>query len=167
MSEYLSFQFDWQQRRHNPSELSSGVDLNESRAQAHLRALIRGCGSSTESIVNDFVTNDVGSISKYESVQKAWQRLDGEQQHFVIAFRDLMEKPVLGDFSNFPHLFYIQTIQRKYLDILQAYERDHGEQSSTIEQQILFAEKAKKIVTDKITTESTGAVYVVEQDSDD
>ena len=158
---YLDWEFDWQIKRHEVL-----VDFNDSRAQRHLAALVRRAGSTTEGIVNDFVLGTTDSLNAYPSVQDAWEKLDSEQRDYVLAFRNLMSKPVLGHPENFPHLVYVEVIHSKYLDLLTEHEDEHGEGSLSVEGKEQLAVQAKRIIDSSIRSENKASPWVIRSEEE-
>ena len=109
MQGYIKFNYDRGITR--PDEK---VDLNGYRVRDYLRALVYGGGTVNQCVIIDFVMESTKQLCEFRSVQHAWESLDEEEQHFVLAFRYMMLKLNLGDLSNFPHRFYTRLVDERY-----------------------------------------------------
>ena len=167
--EFINFGYNWQ-------NADVFIDLNSYRVRSHLAALIRGGGSSTESLVVDFVNDTYDSVSKYDSVQDAWGRLDVEQQILVAGFRSLMSRPVLGVPSptfpasspDFPNLWFKNVVAGEFQRLRDEYDASHNHFEETpISILIEFARVAEATIKQDITTTDPGAVWFVDQYGDE
>ena len=159
--EFINFGYDWQQK-------NIEIDLNDHRTQAHLKALIRGSGSTTESIVVDFVMERTDHISSYESIQEAWSRLDAGQQHIVAGLRSLMSRPCLCDVSSphFPQLWFRRLVANEFLQLRDQYEADRDVERVPIEHQAELAQTAEQTVRGQVTSTDLSATWVIDTDDD-
>lgn len=153
---YLDWKYDWQIKKHEVN-----VDFNDERLKKHLSALVCRSGSSTEEVVNDFALGQTNAIYRFQSVQEAWDRLDDEQQDYVLAFRNLLGQPILGSKQEFPNLFYVQKVRDQYLNLKSEYEEQLDCQTSSVHKMEELAWQAKKFVDSTIRTESTAPLWVV------
>ncbi|MGR5253621.1 hypothetical protein ACPV5S_15595 [Vibrio astriarenae] len=71
----------------NPEIHTATEDFNDYWTRAHLKAFIRGGGSTSENIVMAFVKNDPNMIPPNYDLAEAWARLDARQQNLVKALR--------------------------------------------------------------------------------
>lgn len=141
------------------------VDFNDHRVQRHLAALVRGYGSTTEGIVIDFVRDSYDCIGRQNcSVQGAWMRLDEDQKRYVMAFRDMLLMPVLGDQNDFPHLFYINIIRQQYRHFLENYEMENGENAVTENIIKQLEEQAEIFVKKSLYSDESTPIWSVERD---
>jgi len=142
---YISFNYNWQ-------SADVDIDLNRHSVRAHLAALIRGYGSSTESLVVDFVNGTFRFISQYDSVQAAWQRLDSRQQGFVEAFRSLTTQPHLDVRApDFPQTWFRSVVAAKFRQLRDQAEIDQRVEKLPIEAQAALAEQAERLIRTEVT----------------
>jgi hypothetical protein len=158
MLECISFKYD---RQILKPEVD--VDFNDSRVKQHLAALVNGVGSTTECIVIDFVKCTCHWVCDYQNVQEAWDRLDGEQQDYVLAFRHLIRQPILGDRDDYPHLFFSQLILQKYLRLFEEYENNNGEDSATIDIEKKLVKQAERAIRGITRSENNAPVWSIEK----
>ena len=156
VQKYIDFKFNW------ISE-TCDIDLNESRVSQHLKALIRGMGSSTENIVLDFVNNTTGTIEKYDSVQQAWSILDKGQKVIIDGFRSLISKGYIQACEySFCHQWYCNVIADRYFDLVLEYEREIDEEIEDIEVKKRLAKQAEEEVKLQITSTDEHPIWTVE-----
>lgn len=139
------------------------IDFNAPRVIQHLKALIRGVGSSTENIVLDFINNTTSAIEQYDNVQQAWAILDNEQKAIIDGFRSLMSKAHIGALEySFCHHWYCNVISDKYIDLLKSYESQMNEEVEDINVKILLANQAEQEVKLKLTSIDGEPIWSVE-----
>ena len=158
MLECISFKYDWQILKPDVN-----VDFNDCRAKQHLAALVNGIGSTTECIVIDFVKGTCNWVCGYRNVQEAWDRLDDEQQDYVLVFRHLIRQPILGDRDDFPHLFFSQLIHEKYLHLFEEYENNNGYDSATIDIKKNLVKRAERAIRGSVRSENNAPVWSIEK----
>lgn len=155
---HIDFKFNW------ASEFVD-IDLNEPRVTQHLKALIRGMGSSTENIVLDFVNNTTSTIEKYDSVQHAWAILDEGQKVIIDGFRSLTSKGHIQACEYcFCHSWYCNVVADRYFDLIIEYEREIGGEVEDIEVKIRLAKQAEQEVKLQLTSTGDEPVWTVEVD---
>lgn len=141
------------------------IDLNEHRVRQHLKALIRGYGSSTEKIVIDFVNNTYSSIDNYGSVKEAWDILDSGQKNIVAGFRSLTSQPALDVNSpEFARQWFRNVVSDKYEQLRDEYQEDFDD--LTIEIKAGLAKKAERFIRDSLTREDPATAWVIDHYSD-
>lgn len=156
-NKYIDFKFDDNCRQHDVE-----VDFNDRRVKQHLCALVRGYGSTTENILIDFVNGTYGSIKDYDSVQEAWNKLDSEQQSFVLVFRNMMGKVLLGERKIFPHLFHVSLIRDAWSKMIEQAEEVAGEDSLSLDDETDLVVKAAKMLNESIVSESDLPTWSIE-----
>ena len=156
--QFINFGFDWQQQ-------AVEMDLNNDRVRQHLKALIRGCGSSTENILVDFVKNTHGRIAEYGSVESAWNRLDAGQKEMVIGFRALMNQATLGHVEQFPLLWFRALVSERFGSMRDQYEAKHDGESAPLDLQSEWAEQAESEIRAQLNGPS-GQTWVVDSYDD-
>lgn len=139
------------------------IDLNEHRVKQHLKAVIRGMGSSTENIVLDFVNNTTSAIEKYDNVQQAWAILDDGQKNIIDGFRSLILKAHIGalDYS-FCHYWYCNVISDRYNDLRMEYEREMDVDLDDIEVESRLAKQAEQEIKLQLTSTDDDLIWTVE-----
>jgi len=139
------------------------IDLNDHRVKQHLKAVIRGFGSSTEDIVLDFVNNTTSAIEKYDNVQQAWAILDDEQKNIIDGFRSLISKAHLGalDYS-FCHYWYCNVVSNRYNYLVIEYEREMDMDLYDIEVEARLAKQAEQEIKLQLTSTDNDLVWTVE-----
>jgi hypothetical protein len=155
--EYIDFKFNWSQ------DHETG-DLNNRYMRQHLKALIRGYGSSTENIVLDFVNNSTSTIEQYDSIQQAWSTLDEEQKDIIDDLRALTGKGTINAQSQtFCHDWYRNVISTRYHDLIEKYEQDKDEVED-INIKVRFAEQAEQEIREKIISTDSTPVWSIKSD---
>ncbi|MFT4803095.1 MAG: hypothetical protein ACI9YE_000284 [Psychroserpens sp.] len=155
---YIDFKF-------NRVSENVDIDLNDPRVTQHLKALIRGMGSSTENIVLDFVNNTTSTIKKYGSVQHAWSILDEGQKIIIDGFRSLTSKGDIQACENcFCHYWYCNVVADRYFDLIIEYEREIDAEVEDIEIKVRLAKQAEKEIKLQLTSTNDDPVWTVEVD---
>jgi hypothetical protein len=119
------------------------IDLYDGRAEAHMRSLINGYGSTSEGLVNAFVKGDYKAIIKESgSIEAGWDRIDAYQKHLVMCFRVLMYRgfrfiPAEGE--DFIQYFKRKCCETEFNKLVETDE-------ITIEESISMADKACQTV---------------------
>lgn len=155
-TEFVSFGYDWQ-----PTHVD--IDLNDPRVSGHLKALIRGFGSSTENILIDFVLEQWKSISGYRSVQEAWSMLDADQKRMVAGLRSFLDKAHLCDYQSehFPTVWYRKVVANEYRAIIDEWAADDDDLS--IDEKVKAAEQAESRVRAQLHSDDKNRAWMVEQ----
>lgn len=161
--EYLAWNLDMQMIWHE-----SAVDFNDFRVKANLAALVRGTGSTSETIVNGFVLSDPELLAGFGTVQEAWNRLDREQRLYVLAFRNMLNKRFLGGEDNFAHLVYSEMVLDAFLEAKERYEEANGVEWDEIPMnaQLRLAREAKARIDNAITSEDNSLLWEIRKESD-
>jgi hypothetical protein len=155
---YIDFKFNW-------SSDHVDIDLNDPRVTQHLKALIRGMGSSTENIVLDFVNNTISTIEKYDSVQQAWAILDEGQKAIIDGFRSLTSKGYIQACEyRFCHYWYCNVIANRYFDLITEYEREIDEQVEDVDVKVRFAKQAEQEIKLRLTSTDNDPIWTIEVD---
>ncbi len=159
--EFINFGYNWE-----PKEVK--IDLNESRTRAHLKALIRGFGSSTENLVIDFVMEQADSIREFDSVQEAWGKLDADQKGMVSGFRSFMANPFLCDVDSphFPQLWFRRMVANEFSRLRDQREEEQGEDSLTVSEQAGLARLAEQTIRKQLNSTDQSAVWFIDTDHD-
>lgn len=153
---YIDFKFNW------TSEYVD-IDLNDPRVTQHLKALIRGMGSSTENIVLDFVNNTISTIEKYDSVQQAWAILDEGQKVIIDGFRSLTSKGYIQACEYpFCHYWYCNVVANRYFDLITEYEREIDEQVEDVDVKVRFAKQAEQEIKLQLTSTDNAPIWTIE-----
>lgn len=77
---------------------SVSQDFDYHRNEALIRSLIRGGGSTSETIFCAFVLDDLSKLSgHYKDIQEAWERLDATQHAALIQCRRLTTRQHLAN----------------------------------------------------------------------
>jgi hypothetical protein len=155
---HIDFKYNW------TSEYVD-IDLNDPRVTQHLKALIRGMGSSTENIILDFVNNTTSTIEKYDSVQHAWAILDEGQKVIIDGFRSLTSKGYIQACEySFCHYWYCNVVADRYFNLIMEYEREIDEEVEDIEVKIRIAKQAEQEVKLQLTSTGDDPIWTVEVD---
>ena len=113
MKKYIKFNADWQ------IKADTGLlDMSSFRVLKHLKALVRGGGSSTENIVIDFVKNTTENLVEYRCFRDAWDKLDFDQKDMVVGFRAFISKTYISATSgDFVSEFYCNLVRDRYHEL--------------------------------------------------
>lgn len=155
MVEYISFGYDGEIKQVD-------IDLNDPRVGAHLKALIRGFGSTTESILIDFVKEEWRSIRIYNSVHEAWAQLDTEQKNMVAGFRSFIGKSFLCDCQSayFPTIWFRRIVANEYSEALdQLPNRDQ----LTIKEKAVEAGRAEVRIRALLNSDDPSQAWMIER----
>lgn len=163
MKKYICFNAD-SEINHKANTL----DFNRERVLSHLKALIRGYGSTTENIVIDFVKNTYSNLVEHKSFQDAWNKLDVDQKDMVVGFRTLTDKYHISATSgDFVSSFYCNLVRDRFREL----ESEEIENSSMndhyddlpIDIQLEIAKKAEHEIREEVGEHNAVPAFSVKE----
>lgn len=156
---FIDFNYDWQ-------ILDVELDLNQPRVKQHLKALLRGYGSTTETIMIDFIKETFDCIKTYSDIEDAWNRLDKEQKKMISGFRSLLNESFLCDSTSecFPEKWFRKIVANEYEELTNQYINSGKchEDKITLDEKTKMAIQAEKNIRNILNIKSNKTTWVIE-----
>ncbi len=165
---YVDFNYGWF-GEHEPKHT---IDLNDHQVKAHIKALVRGGGSTSETIVNGFVLDDPQKIvsAGFTNLEQAWQRLDDWQKEIIPHLRELACTSSV-DMSNAPFSLYQRMVFNEFDERRDQYLEKMGEEYDSFDipkdTLTLLASNAEKHIANILTRYDTQPVYQIKEQSEE
>ena len=157
---FIDFNYDWQ-------ILDVELDLNQPRVKQHLKALLRGYGSTTETIMIDFIKETYDCIKTYPDVEDAWNRLDKEQKKMIYGFRSLLNKSFLCDSTSerFPEVWFRKIVANEYEELTNQYI-NYGkcnEDKISLDEKIKLANLAEETIRQRLNSKIKSSAWAIKE----
>lgn len=165
---YADFNYCW----FGEHEPKSSIDLNQHEVKAHIKALIRRGGSTSETILNGFVLDDPQKIvnAGFTNLEEAWQRLDKWQQDLIPHLRELACNSSV-DMSKAPFSLYQRMVFNEFDERRDQYIEKNGEEFEycDIPKQTLtlLASNAEKHIASILSRNCTQPIYKIVEQSEE